>query len=185
MATKSAATKTVAAKSTARNQVQGRPAGDGGPAKRSRDPGKGWRRDPGCAASSARSLRRRRQEDDQAGQEARLCHLRAAQCRDAVGGGHLREDRRRAGDDERDGHQRRRDRGSRQRRGGTRRAGRGGDRIRRARRGHAQDAGQIRNPRADRAHRRSGAHVFARNGLGRASLPRRRNRHRQANRSRP
>ncbi len=29
-----------------------------------------------------------------------------------------------------------------------RRAGRGGERIRRARRGHAQDAGQIRNPRA-------------------------------------
>ena len=69
-----------------------------------------------CPAAAARSLRRRRQEDDQAGEEARLRHLRAAQRRHAVRGGHLREDRRHPGDDERDGHQRRRDRGSRGRR---------------------------------------------------------------------
>ena len=39
--------------------------------------------------------------------------------------------------------------------------------------------------RAGRAHRRSGAHVPARDGLGRASVARRRNRHRQAHRGRP
>ena len=43
-----------------------------------------------------------------------------------------------------------------------------------------------RNPRrARRAHRRSGAHVPARNGLGRAALARGRDRHRQAHRGRP
>ena len=39
--------------------------------------------------------------------------------------------------------------------------------------------------RAGRPHRRSGAHVSARDGLGRASVARRRNRHRQAHRGRP
>ena len=38
---------------------------------------------------------------------------------------------------------------------------------------------------AVRAHRRSGAHVSARNGLGRAAVARGRNRHRQAHRGRP
>ena len=53
--------------------------------------------------------------DDQAGQEARLRHLRAAQRRDAVRGGHLRPDRGRLRDAERDGHQCRRAGGSRRR----------------------------------------------------------------------
>ena len=39
-------------------------------------------------------------------------------------------------------------------------------RGRRAGRGHAEDAGQVGSQGAGRAHRRSGAHVFARNGLG-------------------
>ena len=39
--------------------------------------------------------------------------------------------------------------------------------------------------RADRPHRRSGPHVSARDGLGRASLARGRDRHRQAHRGRP
>ena len=57
---------------------------------------------------------------------------------------------------------------------------------RRARRGPAQ--GRRPRPRsqgAGRAHRRSGAHVSARDGLGRAALARGRNRHRQAHRGRP
>ena len=41
---------------------------------------------------------------------------------------------------------------------------------RRTRRGHAEDAGQIRGQGADRAHRRPGAHVFARDGLDRAAF---------------
>ena len=39
--------------------------------------------------------------------------------------------------------------------------------------------------RKTRPHRRSGAHVSARNGLGRTAVARRRNRHRQADRGRP
>ena len=64
----------------------------------------------------------------------------------------------------------------------------GGSRERRSRRDLADP--RRRRPRdhdqgADRPHRRSGAHVPARDGLGRASLPRGRNRHRQAHRGRP
>ena len=49
----------------------------------------------------------------------------------------------------------------------------------------AEAARQIRGQGAGRAHRRSGAHVSARNGLGGAALARGRNRHRQAHRGRP
>ena len=49
----------------------------------------------------------------------------------------------------------------------------------------AQAPGQGRDQGADRAHRRSRAHVSARNGLGGAALARGRNRHRQAHRGRP
>ena len=56
---------------------------------------------------------------------------------------------------------------------------------RRTRRGRAADAGQGRTQRADRPHRRSGAHVSARDGLGRAPVARGRDRHRQAHRGRP
>src|ERR1700680_4508045 len=52
-------------------------------------------------------------------------------------------------------------------------------------RGHAEAAGKIRGQGAGRAHRRSGADVFARNGLGGIALARGRNRHRQAHRGRP
>ena len=157
------------------------------PAKGRRDAREGGARDPGRPAAAPRPVRRRRQEDDQAGQEARLRHLWAAQFGHAVGGGHLRADRGHPGDDERDGHQRRRDRGSRSRGGrrGARGTRRGGDRGRRTGRGRAEDAGQVRSQGAGRAHRRSGAHVSARNGLGRAALPRGRDRHRQAHRGRP
>ena len=62
---------------------------------------------------------------------------------------------------------------------------RGRIRRRRTGRGDAQDASQVGSARARRAHRRSGAHVFARNGLGRTAVARRRNRHRQAHRGRP
>ena len=65
-----------------------------------------------------------------------------------------------------------------------RRGGRG--RGRRARRGRAATAvGQGGTRRADRPHRRPGAHVSARDGLGRAAVARGRNRHRQAHRGRP
>ena len=63
----------------------------------------------------ARSFGCRRPQDDQARQEARLRHLRAAQRRAALRGGDLRADRGRARDAQRDGHQRRRERGSRTR----------------------------------------------------------------------
>ena len=49
----------------------------------------------------------------------------------------------------------------------------------------SQVACHRREERAVRAHRRSGAHVSARDGLGRAAVARRRNRHRQAHRGRP
>ena len=42
--------------------------------------------------------------------------------------------------------------------------------FRRARRSRAEAGGQIRGQGADRAHRRSGPHVSARNGLGGAAL---------------
>ena len=61
---------------------------------------------------------------------------------------------------------------------------RGRDRQR-TRRGQAEGRRQGREVGAGRAHRRSGAHVSARNGLGRAAVARRRNRHRQAHRGRP
>ncbi len=64
----------------------------------------------------------------------------------------------------------------RRRRGRRQRAGRA-DRHRGCRHDHQE--------RADRPHRRSGAHVSARDGLGRASVARGRNRHRQAHRGRP
>ena len=63
-------------------------------------------------------------------------------------------------------------------------AGRAG-RSARARAGQA-GRGQDRRGRGTiRSHRRSRAHVSARNGLGRVAEPRRRNRHRQAHRGRP
>ena len=59
-------------------------------------------------------------------------------------------------------------------------------RSRAARRRHRHPHRQGRDQgRADRAHRRSGAHVSARDGLGRASVARGRDRHRQAHRGRP
>ncbi len=65
--------------------------------------------------------------------------------------------------------------------------GRGAGRGRgKPRAGGAERARQDRDQgRARRAHRRSRAHVPARNGLGRAAVARRRNRHRQAHRGRP
>ena len=56
---------------------------------------------------------------------------------------------------------------------------------RRARRGQGQVARHHRDEGAVRAHRRSGAHVSARDGLGGTALARGRNRHRQAHRGRP
>ena len=73
-----------------------------------------------------------------------------------------------------------RNRGRREGRGGRRR----GDR-RRSGRGHAEAARHRREERAVRAHRRSRAHVSARDGLGRAAVARGRDRHRQAHRGRP
>ncbi len=159
-------------------------AGEGRAAEYRRDDREGWRRGRGIPAAGTRPLRCRRQKDDQGREKARLCHLRTAQRRDAVRGGHLRADRRHPGDDERDGHQRRRDRGSRRRR----REGRGrrrGVRGRRAGRSPVQGGHQVRSQGTGRAHRRSGADVSARNGLGGAFVPRGRNRHRQAHRGRP
>ena len=68
--------------------------------------------------------------------------------------------------------------------------GRGGRRGRRGRRRRTGRTGRGQGRRdanlgAGRPHRRSGAHVSARNGLGRAAVARRRNRHRQAHRGRP
>jgi pyruvate/2-oxoglutarate dehydrogenase complex dihydrolipoamide acyltransferase (E2) component len=65
--------------------------------------------------------------------------------------------------------------------------GRFRQRQRRRRTRHRVGLGRCRDQeeRADRPHRRSGAHVPARNGLGGASVARRRNRHRQAHRGRP
>ena len=57
--------------------------------------------------------------------------------------------------------------------------------ARRARRDLAHDRGRHPHLRASRAHRRSGAHVSARDGLGRAVVARGRDRHRQAHRGRP
>ena len=65
---------------------------------------------------------------------------------------------------------------SRRRRGRSERA------CRADRHGRRHDHGQ---EGADRPHRRSRAHVSARDGLGRASVARGRNRHRQAHRGRP
>ena len=66
----------------------------------------------------------------------------------------------------------------------SRRASRGGGgRARRADR-HRRRAPDHQEG-ADRPHRRSGAHVPARDGLGGAAVPRGRNRHRQAHRGRP
>jgi hypothetical protein len=136
-------------------------------------------RDPGCSAT--RSLRRRRHEDDQAGHEARLRHLRAAQCGRVLGRGRVRTDRGHSDDAPRDGHQRGRDRGGRgRRRGGARGAREWGNRVRRTGQGHAEDADQIRGQGADRAHRRPGAHVSARDGLDWIALAPGRGRHRQA-----
>ena len=62
---------------------------------------------------------------------------------------------------------------------------RGRARGRRTRRDPAHDRGRDPQLRAGRAHRRSGAHVSARDGLGRAAVARGRDRHRQAHRGRP
>ena len=64
------------------------------------------RRDAGQPAAAARPVRCRGQEDDQAGQEARLRHPRPAQRRAALRGGVLRPDRGHLRDAQRDGHQR-------------------------------------------------------------------------------
>ena len=77
----------------------------------------------GQPAAAARPVRCRGQEDDQAGQEARLRHPRPAQRRAALRGGVLRPDRGRLRDAQRDGHQRRRFRRGRAGRGEQ--AGRG------------------------------------------------------------
>ena len=52
--------------------------------------------------------------------------------------------------------------------------------VKRTRRGHAEDTGEIRGQGADRAHRRPGAHVSARDGLDWPALAPGRGRHRQA-----
>ena len=155
------------------SREQGRGEGKGAADQGSRSPGKGSRRRARYTAAAARPLRRRRQEDDQGRQEARLRHLRAAQRRDALGGGHLRADRRHPGDDQRDGHQRRGDRGGRHRggrgrprRGGRRRRGRTAANWSRPRPSRSPPS---REEGADRTHRRSGAHVSARDGLGRTA----------------
>ena len=119
-------------------------------------------------------------------QEARLRHPRPAQRGAAVRGGHLRADRghsarcstrwastssrprRPSDDDEKEGE----DEEAEARAASWSRSSR-----RRSRQGRDQGA--------DRAHRRSGPHVSARNGLGRTALARGRNRHRQAHRGRP
>ena len=71
------------------------------------------------------------------------------------------------------------------REGGRRGPRRRGERGRRARRDDPVDRGRDPHFGAERAHRRSGAHVPARDGLGRAPVARGRNRHRQAHRGRP
>ena len=120
------------------------------------------------------------QEDDRHRQGARLHHLRRAERGPAPRPGHLRADRGRDGDALGDGHQPRR-----QRRGGRggrrprrRAARRRGGRLARAR--HDQ-----RRRRGARPHRRPGADVPARDGLGGAPVARGRDRHRQAHRGRP
>ncbi len=125
----------------------------------------------------------RRQEDDQGRQKARLRHHRPIEPGPAVGIDLRRADRGHHVDALRDGHQRHRGRG---RRGAGRIRRGGGERGRRARRApvHRRRPRHHR-ARADRPHRRSRPHVPARDGLGRASLPRGRNRHRQAHRGRP
>ena len=84
----------------------------------------------------------------------------------------------------RDGHQRRRVRGCRGRRRGEAGRARRGARYR-ARRDHPARRRRDQEVRARRAHRRSRAHVSARDGLGRAAVARGRNRDRQAHRGRP
>ena len=138
-------------------------------------------------AAAARSLRRRRQEDDQGRQEARLRHheqLNAVLPSEEVTSDQIEDilamisemginvvENEEADD----------------RRGEGRRRGRRGRRVRgrRTGRGHDQVAATTEKPRAVRAHRRSRAHVSARNGFGRAVVARGRNRHRQAHRGRP
>ena len=61
----------------------------------------------------------------------------------------------------------------------------GGVRRRRGRRDRAPDRGRHPQLRARRAHRRSRAHVSARDGLGRTAVARGRDRDRQAHRGRP
>ena len=117
-------------------------------------------------------------------QGARLRHLRRAQRRAAVRGGVLRDRSRTpcrccptwASTSSR----------ARRRGGRARRAPRSADDEeppRRAPRRRCRPTADTR--RADRPHRRSGAHVPARDGLGRAAVARGRNRHRQAHRGRP
>ncbi len=138
---------------------------------------------PGRAVAVARPFRCRRQEDDQAGQEARLRDLRSAQ-RSAAFRHHLaRADRGHHVDALRHGHQCLRGRRLRQR---GRQQGRSRRRDRqRTGRGHAEGCHRSQEIRTRRAHRRSRPHVSARDGHRRAIVARGRNRDRQAHRGRP
>ena len=169
--------------SGALNGHQGKDAAGKRQGKRRQGSGRPREGCPGRAVAVARSVRCRRQEDDQAGQEARLRDLRSAQ-RSAALRHHLaRTDRGHHVDALRHGHQRLRGRRCRQRR---REAGRGRRRDRqRTRRGHAEGRHRGQEIRARRAHRRSRPHVSARDGHRRAAVARGRNRHCQAHRGRP
>src|ERR1700687_244284 len=130
----------------------------------------------------ARPVGCRRQEDDQAGQEARLRDLRSAQRSLAVRHHLPGADRRHHVDALRHGHQRLRGRGRRQR-GRKQGRGRGRDRQRTGR-VHAKGRHRSQEVRARRAHRRSRPHVSARDGHRRAIVARGRNRHCKTHRGR-
>ena len=144
---------------------------------------------PDSAAAAARSLRCRRQEDDQGRQEARLRHLstRSTTCMpsEEVSSDQIEDIYAMLNEmginvvetEEADAETRRRP--------PTRADDDDEDTGTRSRRGEDEVARHHREERAVRAHRRSRAHVSARDGLGRAAVARGRNRHRQAHRGRP
>ena len=136
-----------------------------------------------CRQPAARSVGCRRQADDQARQEARLCHLCRTECGAAVRGSQFRADRGHSAMlnemginvvETEEAEEAEAEEAPRKRRS-------------RAANSSRCPAEGRRDPhvRARRPHRRSGAHVSARNGLGRAAVARGRNRDRQAHRGRP
>ena len=127
-----------------------------------------------------------RQEDDQGRQEARLCHhdqLNAVLPSEEVTSDQIEDIYAMLNEmginvvenEEADS----------RREGGRGRRRRGRHRHANSSRSNAKALADNREERAVRAHRRSGAHVSARDGLGRAAVARGRNRHRQAHRGRP